>query len=236
MRCVFLPNRILLTGQRTRLAHPWPAPQLRPLRDAGILLLVRERSTVFPRGVTETGSPVFLLEGAWVGWSGVKTSVLLVAAHVADVIAAPATRQHGIKARAGGRAKAAVVAAGPSRQGRGLLWLTARAFPEGACFHNSSCGTYRRSPSALALCSTADSPLVPSLPGNVVTLPGHFSAGNPSRVCSLGAFTGRGIRSIEAPCAVGLPGQRARGSGGRGRRPVTGNQQSVIRGRRGGSL
>ena len=37
----------------------------------------------------------------------------------------------------------------------------------------------------LSYSATADSPLVPSLPGHVITLPGHFSAGKPSRVCSL---------------------------------------------------
>ena len=189
IRSVFFPNGILLSGQGARGAQPWAALQLRRLTDAGVLLLVGEYLAVLAGCVTETASPTPLLRGAEVRRFDVEASVLLVAAHVAHVIAAPATRQHGIKARAGGRAKAAVVAAGPSRQGRGLLWLTARAFPEGACFHNSSCGTYRRSPSALALCSTADSPLVPSLPGNVVTLPGHFSACNLSRVCRLGIST-----------------------------------------------
>ncbi len=86
-------------------------------------------------------------------------------AHVARAIAAPATCPHGIQARAGGRSEATVAARGPSRQGKYLLRLTARAFAEDACFHNSSCGTCQRTPAVLAPCSIAHSPLVPSLPG-----------------------------------------------------------------------
>ena len=82
------------------------------------------------------------------------------------------------------------------------------AFPEGAYFHNSSCGTCQRSPAALALCSTANSPLVPSLPGHVVTLPGHFSAGNPSRASmfpATGIIEFRELKQDGRSAGFGIP-------------------------------
>jgi hypothetical protein len=40
IRRVFLPNRILLSGQRTRLGQAWPAPELRSRGDTGIPLFL----------------------------------------------------------------------------------------------------------------------------------------------------------------------------------------------------
>src|ERR1039458_8484499 len=46
IRRVFLPNRILLSGQRTRLGQAWPAPELRSRGDTGIPLFLCQRVAV----------------------------------------------------------------------------------------------------------------------------------------------------------------------------------------------
>jgi hypothetical protein len=111
--CGVLPNPILLPGQRTRLIQPCAAPQLRPRRNAGSLLLIRQRAAVPPGGGAEAGAAEQLRQCAWVPGAGVTAPALFAAPHIPYPIAAPPTSERGIKTAARGRAKRAAAALVP---------------------------------------------------------------------------------------------------------------------------
>jgi len=110
LRCVFPPDRILLSGQRTRLAEAWPAPQLRSRGETGIPLFIRHGVAVLLRGGAETGSPQQLAGRAPVLWFDIQVSPLLSAPHVPHPVAAPATLTTGRKTAPRGGAKRAAQA------------------------------------------------------------------------------------------------------------------------------
>ena len=48
IRCVPLPNQILLSGERSRLAEPWTASTPRSRGHTGIVLLIRQPGAILP--------------------------------------------------------------------------------------------------------------------------------------------------------------------------------------------
>ena len=110
IRCAFHPNRILLSGQRTRLGQAWPAPQLRSRGDTGIPLFLSQRVAVLLRGGAESGSPVQLLGSSRVLGFDIQVSEPLVAPHIPHPLATPATLDRRVKASSCGRAAWATAA------------------------------------------------------------------------------------------------------------------------------
>ena len=98
IRCVFPPNRILLSGQWTRLGQAWPAPELRSRSDAGIPLFLCQRVAVLIRGGAETGSPVQLPGSSPVLGFDIQVSELFVAPHIPHPVATSATLDSRVKA------------------------------------------------------------------------------------------------------------------------------------------
>jgi len=93
----FLPNPILLSGQRARLAQAPTAPPLGARGDAGVLLLFGECSAVVPGSSAKMQPPVPLLPRTRVFRLNIPAPALFVATQVAHVVAAPATRRHRIE-------------------------------------------------------------------------------------------------------------------------------------------
>ena len=103
--CAFLANKILLSGQPTRLVQARTAPPLRSLSPAGILLLVCEREAVLACSGAKTRPPAPLPQRARVFGLHPEAPTLLAAPqHIPHIVAAPATLDNRVKASSCGRA------------------------------------------------------------------------------------------------------------------------------------
>ena len=84
-----LPHPILLPGECARLGQPWPALPLRSCRNAGLLLVARQRLVVFPRGRRQARSAADLRRCLAILRFGPALTALLAATHVPYPVAAP---------------------------------------------------------------------------------------------------------------------------------------------------
>ena len=83
-------NRVLLPGERTKLAQAGTAPQFGPGGDAGIVLFLGQGVAVLSGGGTEKVSGAYLRGCARVVGTDVRPANLLAVAHKPDPVAAPA--------------------------------------------------------------------------------------------------------------------------------------------------
>ena len=110
IRCAFLPNQILLSGEPTRLVQAWTASQLRSHSNAGILLFVGQCVAVLTGGGAEPRPPVQLLGCPRIIGFGPAAPALLAAPHIPHIEAATATLDNRVKASSFRRAVGATAA------------------------------------------------------------------------------------------------------------------------------
>jgi hypothetical protein len=157
--CVRLVNRILLSGERSRLAQPWTALPLRPGGNAGISLLLRQHGAIIMRDGAETDPDLELVRCARVLGSDPTAPVLFIAPQqVVHPVAAPATPQGGVKTSSFGPAEPAAAAPVASQ----LVALLDHPLKFGtvchACLDCWLFDVHHRSPAGLAHASATRSP------------------------------------------------------------------------------
>ena len=109
--CVRLVNRILLSSERSRLAHASAALPFRPGGNAGIALFFRQSGAIIMRDGAETGPALELGRCAGVLRSDPAAPVLLIVRQqVVHPVAAPATPEGGVKTSSFGPAEPAAAA------------------------------------------------------------------------------------------------------------------------------